>query len=530
MAGDEVNPVDASGGDTAAARGEERQPAPLPEDVLAEVLRRVPPRWIAASRCVCTAWRDAIDARGLLRADMLPLSLAGLFVHFDEHKYPEFLARPSSVAGAPAISGNLSFLPSTTPHAGTIWDDDCDDWRDYNIDDHCNGLLLLRSNRVVNPATRCWSALPPCPAPKDGTGNVWYSGHLVYDPMVSPYYEVFMTPHLDDYHSENEVDPSMEESEWPPSLCKMYVFSSKSGCWEEKYFFREGGATGIVSEMRVGYGRSNGVYYRGALYVHCRADLIMRISLSNNMYSLIKPPVVDTRAHHFPYVEIVRSKKGVYFVAFDRSWPQRECWLGVWILNESCGQMEWILKHDKDLKHALAHHRYCGRLHWILEDINYNLFCSSSFLEGNKKATTEEIFEWNSDDDVENENLVKHCCLEDNKKAIIEKKLDWKYNNRNVANNCDMVEECYWDEEHYDDSYDEDIEILGFHPYKDIVFLSSTSEWTALAYHLNGFKIEELGNIYPNDYGHFKQLSNEQERIKSFPYTPCWIEEFPSNN
>ncbi|EMS68318.1 hypothetical protein TRIUR3_17121 [Triticum urartu] len=68
----------------------------------------------------------------------------------------------------------------------------------------------------------------------------------------------------------------------------------------------------------------------------------------------------------------------------------------------------------------------CQRLHRILEDINYKLFRSSSFLEGNKEATTEEIFEWNSDDDVENENLVKHCCLEDNKKAIIEKKLDWK--------------------------------------------------------------------------------------------------------
>ena len=89
-----------------------------------------------------------------------------------------------------------------------------------------------------------------------------------------------MTPRLDDYHSGDEVDPSMEESEWPPSPCKMYVFSSKSGRWEEKYFFREGGATVIVSEMRVGYGRSNGVYYRGALYVHCRADLIMRYVVS----------------------------------------------------------------------------------------------------------------------------------------------------------------------------------------------------------------------------------------------------------
>ena len=75
--------------------------------MLADVLRRVPPRWIAASRCVCTAWRDAIDARGLLRAALLPLSLAGIFIQFDSHAFPEFFARPSA---SPANT-KLDFLP-----------------------------------------------------------------------------------------------------------------------------------------------------------------------------------------------------------------------------------------------------------------------------------------------------------------------------------------------------------------------------------------------------------------------------------
>lgn len=253
----------------------------LPEDVLAGVLRRVPlpPRWLAASRCVCTAWRDAIDAHGLLRADLLPLSLAGLFVHFNEHKFPEFLARPSSADGARAVSGNLSFLPSTNPHCG-YWQEDCVDWYHYNIEDHCNGLLLLRNNWVVNPVMRWWNTLPKCPAKHD-TGNVLYRGYLIYDPMVSPCYEVFMIPCLDNYHPRDEVDPSMEESEWPPSLCKTYVFSSKTGSWEEKYFLREGDAAGIAGEMRVGYWRFNSVYFRGALYVHCRADWIMRYVLTS---------------------------------------------------------------------------------------------------------------------------------------------------------------------------------------------------------------------------------------------------------
>uniref|UniRef100_A0ACD5YJR0 Uncharacterized protein n=1 Tax=Avena sativa TaxID=4498 RepID=A0ACD5YJR0_AVESA len=281
MAGDEDQPLKAP--EAAAGLGDgreeelEAQAARLPDDVLADILSRVPPGCLAASRCVCKDWRDAVDGRRLLRADLLPLSLAGLFVHYNEHKFPEFLARPSSsVAGARAISGNLSFVPSASPDKGHYYEDPYNPG-DYDIVDHCNGLLLLHSNCVVNPATRQWNTLPTCPA-KRGAGNVEYCVHLVYDPMVSPYYEVFEIPTLGDYlRGEVVTLDSMEESEWPPSLCKMYVFSSKSGCWEEKDFLREGDAAGTVGEVRAGYSEFTAAYFRGALYVHCKTDFLMSI-------------------------------------------------------------------------------------------------------------------------------------------------------------------------------------------------------------------------------------------------------------
>ncbi|KAM0833215.1 hypothetical protein ACQ4PT_064402 [Festuca glaucescens] len=271
----------------------EDQAARLPEDVLAAILRRVPPRWIAASRCVCKAWRDAVDGHRLLRADLLPLSLAGLFVHFNEHKFPEFFARPSSSAvGTRAVSGDLSFLPSASPHCGYFWEEDCVDFDDYNIKDNCNGLLLLS--------------------------------------------------------------------------------------------------------------------------------------------------------------------------------------------------------------------------------------------EDNKKATSGENIEWNSDEDVEEEDMVHHCYFENSKKSVIENKMEWDSNNHNAFNNGDAIEEHWSDEEHYNHFY-HDIRILGFHPYKEIVFLSALQR-TCLAYHLNGSKIEEVGKIYPKEYEYFKELLNEQEEIQSSPYTPCWIEEFSLNS
>uniref|UniRef100_A0A453JSL1 F-box associated domain-containing protein n=1 Tax=Aegilops tauschii subsp. strangulata TaxID=200361 RepID=A0A453JSL1_AEGTS len=214
-----------------------------------------------------------------------------------------------------------------------------------------------------------------------------------------------------------------------------------------------------------------------------------RISLSDTAYHVIKPPfdikVKDCCLH----TDIVRSEKGVYFVAFEDD----KCWLRVWILNESCGQMEWMLKHDKDLNPVLARHRFDQRVHgpWILEDINYNLFRSSHSSNDIKEASTEQIYEWNSDNDD------------------------------------DDVENCHRNKDGRRKEYD--IQILGFHPHKEIVFMSESQE-TGLAYHLNGSKIEVLGSIYPKEYSCFKELLNDMEYFTSFPYTPCWIEEFPQNN
>ncbi len=87
-----------------AARGVE---VVLPEDVLAEILRRLPPRSLAALRCVCTDWRSTIDSRRLLRADLLPLSLAGIFIDFWGLRFPDFFSRPPPTP----ISGVFDFFP-----------------------------------------------------------------------------------------------------------------------------------------------------------------------------------------------------------------------------------------------------------------------------------------------------------------------------------------------------------------------------------------------------------------------------------
>jgi hypothetical protein len=195
---------------------------------------------------------------------------------------------------------------------------------------------------------------------------------------------------------------------------------------------------------------------------------------------VIRPPT-SLGAHAHPYLG--RSEKGVYLASFLTGKIQ------VFILNEGCGETKWILKHDYDLKPVKE---FAREVHgpWILEDINYDIF-PSSLPEIEKKEVVEEIFEWSSDNDDFDE-----------EKDVVE------------GRHC---------------RYDTDI--LGFHPYKEILFLCCSgrckSNATAFAYHLNSLKVESLGSMYPMVYEDFDSgLSNEYRDIESFPYTPCcWIEE-----
>ncbi|KAL6637613.1 hypothetical protein ACP70R_025185 [Stipagrostis hirtigluma subsp. patula] len=78
-------------------------------------------------------------ARRLLRADLLPLSVRGVFISMlTEATLPDFFRRPST---GPKIASKLDY----------VGDEDFP-----YVQDCCNGLLLLHYDYVVNPATRRW--------------------------------------------------------------------------------------------------------------------------------------------------------------------------------------------------------------------------------------------------------------------------------------------------------------------------------------------------------------------------------------
>ncbi|KAK1686727.1 hypothetical protein QYE76_047575 [Lolium multiflorum] len=224
----------------------------LPEDLLADILHRLSAHDLAAARCVHISWRAVIDSHRLMQ--LVPLPLAGIFLSFNDHAFSELLARP--VPPSAKVSGKLhQYMPTADP---------------VPVADHCNGLLLLGCAYVANPATRRWATLPfPPPSfPASWNGFPRYD-YLVFDPAVSPHYEVVTIPHLPNKGAKM-VDTRVDGWEWPPSSMMLPVFSSATNRWEERWFERQGEALGTVAEVRQPWpgDEQYGVYWRGHLYVH----------------------------------------------------------------------------------------------------------------------------------------------------------------------------------------------------------------------------------------------------------------------
>ncbi|TVU21146.1 hypothetical protein EJB05_30767, partial [Eragrostis curvula] len=312
----------------------------LPEDVVAEVLGRLQaPRSLAVARCVCKSWRAVVDSRRLLRADLLPLSLAGVFVEFDfnmlDHTATELFfscSSPAAKTTTAAVSGDLTYCT----RAGF-----------EDVVDHCNGLLLLDGGRcVANPATRQWARLPKQPPPRcadlqaaddvdsyERWPEYYESPYLAFDPAVSPHYEVVLVPAVI-----GSLEDTAPDAEWPPALHETHVYSSATGRWEERSFVLvreegDGGAAGTMAYMRQDSGffyyKNNAVYCHGALYVHGQMNLFYKMSLANGTYRVIQPPAGVVTPDSIIHQQVYLGK--VSCAAIDGDLFR----LRVWTLDES---------------------------------------------------------------------------------------------------------------------------------------------------------------------------------------------------
>ncbi|KAF7077610.1 hypothetical protein CFC21_082146 [Triticum aestivum] len=318
--------------------------------------------------------------------------------------------------------------------------DHCD--MGVKVKDHCSGLLLCRESSyralacpreyVVNPATRRWARLPKRPPPL--MIGFDHTAHLAFEPAVSPHYQVFLIPRVpwrlpSNGESDDDDDNPLLELEWPPASYLVDVFSSVTQRWDTTTFLREGEAAGIIADMQLDWRYDpslyHAVYWQSALYIHCQHGYLTRMSLSDHSYRVIKLPGAGGLIVYSNH-RLGRSSQGVYCAILDGSILDGSKRLQVWYLSESCGRIEWVLKHDTRLKTVYA--QQLGK-QWILQQVNL------------RKEYPD--YDWNSEDNV--------LDIED----VVEEAVD-------------VIE----NEEHISYGF------LGFHPYKEDL----GSSWTCQAY------------------------------------------------
>jgi hypothetical protein len=211
-----------------------------------------------------------------------------------------------------------------------------------------------------------------------------------------------------------------------------------------------------------------------------------------------------------------KSEKGVYLATVQDKYRLR-----VWTLTESCGHIYWVLKHHTDLE-PLAMVRFRGlRLFdktWTIvgdDDVPYyyDYYYGYDYYDGEEEEEDEDEVE-NTEVEVKEEeedkedDKIGEGVQKENNKMVMSKDHEWNSDDDNVL----RIEDY--------DTWSGEINFLGFHPYKEIIFLGLTS-LIGVAFHLKSSKVHYLGKMRPSDYG--KSPTNGIYEV--FPYTPCMIGE-----
>jgi hypothetical protein len=156
--------------------------AKLTDDILVDIISRVPYKSTCCCKCVSTRWRDLIahpDHR-----KKMPQSLAGFFYEsYNSDRDPRIARHFTNVSEKtdPLVDTSLSFLRK---------------YESIEVLDCCNGLLLCRCWKqtdpktldyvVCNPATEKWVTVPVTK-----WSSKVNSALLGFEPAVSSHFHVF---------------------------------------------------------------------------------------------------------------------------------------------------------------------------------------------------------------------------------------------------------------------------------------------------------------------------------------------------
>ncbi|KAF7098172.1 hypothetical protein CFC21_099933 [Triticum aestivum] len=298
-----------SGSETAAER--------LTDDLLIEILSRVPARSLCRFQCVSKHWLGLINDRSYRRK--LPQTLAGFY---DAGQLLDSGVLFTNILG----SRHLTY-PAFLPGRRLVF-----------LLDSCHGLLLFSSYVagdhgdeiryvVCNPATEEWAELPDSGYSGDAS-----SINLCFDPAVSPHFYVFCLPvvEVEDQHGF--------------CITGVHVYSSETGSWvhNEK---RWSGNIDVANDPSI-------VYLNGYLHFCAIVDGSARRLAAVDKEGAAR---TDFRVPDDLDVCFIQQSQGcLHYAGFDRGDNDDDVDQLLDYVLKDYDSKEWILKHSVETSHVFG--------------------------------------------------------------------------------------------------------------------------------------------------------------------------------
>lgn len=296
-----------------------KQPAKsLPEDILIEILARVPYRSLCRFKCVSRPWLALCSDPDLRKRS--PQALSGFFCFArdeDEDNDHDLRFLNLSGKGRPLVDPDLPFLTSTW--GGGVRFMDC-----------CSSLLLClcwKSSSpdadadyvVCNPATEKWIVLPPTKElhPK----NIIRLG---FDPAVPSRFAVFVL--VQDLEDDYEIITGME------------IFSSETARWTYKQS-KWDHETSVDDDDD-----SISAFFNDTLHLTTRDSSVITVDTKGETWHKMLMPL--SREDTTDYGFITECQGRLYAMHMDYS--NDGCQLSVWVL-EDYASGRWTVKHQANM-------------------------------------------------------------------------------------------------------------------------------------------------------------------------------------
>ncbi|XBJ12372.1 hypothetical protein VPH35_016904 [Triticum aestivum] len=306
------------------SRKNKEQPAPvaesLPEDLLLEVLARVPYTSLCRFKCVSKAWLALCSDPGLRKRS--PQALSGFFCYARSDWNNELRFRNLSGRGRPLVDPGLPFLRGAWD--GGVQTVDC-----------CGGLLLCecwkRSSAtssgadtefvVCNPATEEWTVLPANEELLQERNII----RLGFDPAAPSRFAVFVLVRGD-------------------GVTRVEIFSSETGRWTSKES-EWGDLTSVVD-----HDGSVSLFFGGTLHLTTHDSSVITVDAEGSTWREIRMPLTVADTSDYGYIG--QSQGRLYATHMDYTNGNRQ--LSVWVL-EDYASGQWTLKHTASMSDLIGH-------------------------------------------------------------------------------------------------------------------------------------------------------------------------------